>query len=174
MSTFQKVIKYLALYFALALVVGIVFVSITAINSIWYIFGNEGSNERNNVATYESATNLKIDLKISKLTIKTGDTLRVESNNENIKYENQFGTLKIVEDKHFSKINNSLISISKSLAISKKVSIEGCTSLVHHLEIVTSLLPNCSANHLLVFSFSAKTIFNRLILIVCYLINIRR
>lgn len=107
MSTFQKVIKYLALYFALALVVGIVFVSITAINSIWYIFGNEGSNERNNVATYESATNLKIDLKISKLTIKTGDTLRVESNNENIKYENQFGTLKIVEDKHFEFFKNN-------------------------------------------------------------------
>ncbi len=60
----------------------------------------------------------------------------------------------------------SHLSVSKSLgdtfsvfAIIKSVSIDGCISLVHHLETVDLSLPICSASQILVFSCSASTDF---------------
>ena len=58
--------------------------------------------------------------------------------------------------------SKSFISTSRSLAISKKVSILGCVVLVHHFDTVAGSLPSVSANHLLVFSFSTRTSFNLL------------
>ena len=42
------------------------------------------------------------------------------------------------------------------------VSIGGWHALVHHLETVVGAQPSCSANHLLVFFFSARTTLIRL------------
>ena len=43
------------------------------------------------------------------------------------------------------------------MAISTKFSKLGWALLVHHLDIVAGSLPNCSASHLFVFFFSART-----------------
>ena len=53
--------------------------------------------------------------------------------------------------------------ISSNSEILESVFNVGYTSLVHHLEIVASFFPSCSANHLLVKFFSASTTFNLLI-----------
>lgn len=59
--------------------------------------------------------------------------------------------------------NKSLISTSRIFAISTNVSKFGCMVLVHHLDTVPGSFPSCSANHLLVRFFSAKTTFKRFI-----------
>ena len=51
-------------------------------------------------------------------------------------------------------------SILKSSAILYRVSKPGCAALVHHFETVAGSFPSCSASHLLVFFFSAKTTFS--------------
>ena len=56
--------------------------------------------------------------------------------------------------------NKSCISTFKYLAISTNVSTFGCMVLVHHFDTVAGSLPNCSASHLLVRFFSAKTTFS--------------
>jgi len=43
------------------------------------------------------------------------------------------------------------------------VSISGCEVLVHHFETVEGVIPNCSDSHLLVFFFSTRSNFRRLI-----------
>lgn len=49
--------------------------------------------------------------------------------------------------------------MSSRLAIFSIDSNDGCEELVHHFETVVGAQPNCSANHLLVFFFSAKINF---------------
>ena len=51
--------------------------------------------------------------------------------------------------------------MSSRLAIFSIDSNDGCEELVHHFETVVGAQPNCSANHLLVFFFSAKITFKR-------------
>ena len=57
---------------------------------------------------------------------------------------------------------NSFNSTSRSFEILMYVSIGGWHALVHHLETVVGAHPNCSASHLLVLFFSARTTFIRL------------
>src|SRR5574344_414046 len=64
--------------------------------------------------------------------------------------------------------NSSLGSLIKSatftlrhLAIKASVFRSGCTVFPHHLLTVHADFPTCSANHLLVFSCSARTAFIR-------------
>lgn len=66
----------------------------------------------------------------------------------------------------------SLTVTPRHFAISTRFSKFGCALLVHHLEIVAGSLPNCSASHLLVLFFSARTTFSRfrsLFSIIAYL-----
>lgn len=49
--------------------------------------------------------------------------------------------------------NKSLVSTSRTFAISTNVSKFGCMVFVHHFETVPGSFPNCSANHLLVRFF---------------------
>lgn len=51
--------------------------------------------------------------------------------------------------------------MSSRLAIFSIDSNDGCEELVHHFETVVGAQPNRSANHLLVFFFSAKITFKR-------------
>ena len=53
--------------------------------------------------------------------------------------------------------------ILNNFEILANVSISGCEVLVHHFETVEGVIPNCSDNHLLVFFFSTRSNFRRLI-----------
>ena len=55
---------------------------------------------------------------------------------------------------------SSFLSHPSNDAILSRVCRSGCDVLVHHLLTVEAFLPNCSANHLLVFFFSTSTIFS--------------
>ena len=62
----------------------------------------------------------------------------------------------------FVDTRRSFASTSKHAAIWYSVSKPGCAELVHHLLIVAGSFPSCSASHLLVFFFSARTTLSRL------------
>ena len=61
-----------------------------------------------------------------------------------------------------SKRTSSFKSTFSSSAIFIKFAKSGWHVFVHHLETVPWSLPNCSANHLFVIFFSARTTFSRL------------
>lgn len=54
----------------------------------------------------------------------------------------------------------TLVSHSNKSDILSRVWRSGCDVLVHHLLTVVTFLPSCSANHLLVLFFSARTTFS--------------
>lgn len=57
--------------------------------------------------------------------------------------------------------SKTFTSTFRVLAIWSRVFKSGCTTLLHHLLTVQADLPTCPANHLLVFSCSARTAFIR-------------
>ena len=102
MTTFQKIIKYLALALAVCLVFTIVTGGLSLMYSLFTAFN--GSSDVNNkevgVVWQEDGSSileLNIDVTYSNLTIKTGDGFMVETNNGNVKCKLVNNTLKVTE-----------------------------------------------------------------------------
>lgn len=106
MTSLQKVIKYLAISFAIFLIVTI----ISTILGVFYaLSGVLGLKKDSKIASDEiSITNfentnlaaLDIEVGYTNLTIKTGDFLRVETNNSNINCKQNNQNLQIKEKNH--------------------------------------------------------------------------
>lgn len=112
MTTFQKVIKYLAFAFAIFLSISIISGILRVFTVLPGFFGessskNEGSAYNENMissgeisATSNSEiTEIKTELSASSLEIKTGDSFQVESNSKNIEYKMDNKCLVIKEKK---------------------------------------------------------------------------
>lgn len=104
MTTAQKVIKYLALAFAVFLIVSI----FSAILSITYeglyavgaIKDNSIMSEAQVITNdNDILTSIIVDSKSSDVVIKTGDKFSVETNNKNVSYENENGKVLVKERK---------------------------------------------------------------------------
>ena len=117
MSTFQKVIKYLALAFALFLVVSI----FTGIFSAVYSMGNIFDGNKDTSITEMSGKEmdakdtkaLMIDLGAAELEIKTGERLLAETNNSDINVKQNGDVLQIKEKSHnwFRTSNHSKVVV---------------------------------------------------------------
>lgn len=110
MTTFQKVIKYLALAFAIFLSVSI----IGGVLSMFGLFGGffTGDAVTEDVKTYtvvSDINNLEIKINAADLTIKQGDVFSVESNLEHLTVEDNNGALIIKETKKFSHTYNGAV-----------------------------------------------------------------
>ncbi len=106
MTTAQKIIKYCAVAFAIFLIITIISAVLSAgyglLNAIGIINFKENSLLENMVTISDDAEeflSLNLDIKSSNLQIKTGDKFEVKTNNSNIKYSNENGSIKIKEDK---------------------------------------------------------------------------
>lgn len=112
MTTFQKVIKYGAIAFGVFLTINIVSAIIMGFTILFGITmgfetgGNAQNTEfiqisENLVLNQTEIENIKIDIANAKLTIKEGETLKLEANNvsKNFNYTVNGNTLKI-EDNH--------------------------------------------------------------------------
>ena len=106
MTTAQKIIKYCAVAFAIFLIITIISAVLSAgyglLNAIGIINFKENSLLENMVTISDDAEeflSLNLDIKSSNLQIKTGDKFEVRTNNSNIKYSNENGSIKIKEDK---------------------------------------------------------------------------
>lgn len=112
MNSTQKIIKYLAVAFAIFLTVEI-FLGIYKIDN--YIGGilTESEIKDFNIEEFDAeAKVLSIDINASKLIIKNGDTLKVETNNKYIETKQINEKLEIKETKHnIFKNNNSEVIV---------------------------------------------------------------
>ena len=106
MTTAQKIIKYCAVAFGIFLIITVISTVLSAgyrlLNAIGIINFKENSLLENMVTISddtEEFLSLNLDIKSSNLQIKTGDKFEVKTNNSNIKYSNENGSIKIKEDK---------------------------------------------------------------------------
>ena len=117
MTTAQKTIKYLALAFAVFLIVTIFSAIFNVIYSLSSIFDNSNDSDitATETITGEDITGnintLNIDLRYSKLIIKKGETLKAETSNKYIKSSQIGSNLNIKEESHgvFSKHDNETL-----------------------------------------------------------------
>ena len=104
MTSIQKVIKYLAIAFAIFLIVSIISTITAAIFALSGILGLkqdiEQSMNSEMVATHLENNDIKIldiEIAFTNLTIKTGESLKIETDNNNINYKQENQKLEIKE-----------------------------------------------------------------------------
>lgn len=104
MSIGQKVIKYLAIAFAIALIVGIITTIVRVVSSIPLTLKiGKNNNDSNNIIETssdfenENVAFLDIDIAYSNLTIRKGESLKVESSNNNIQCKQDKQKIEIKE-----------------------------------------------------------------------------
>ena len=104
MTTAQKIIKYLAIAFAIFLIITIISAILTATVALSGILGLKKAIENSNNAemvttTFENAEihTLNIDIAATNLMIKQGEILKIETDNSNIDCKQSNKELKIKE-----------------------------------------------------------------------------
>ncbi len=107
MTSVQKIIKYVAMAFAIFLVVNIISAIIIGLYTVGNVLGLVNSTkdtitENLKVISGETTeiSTLKIDLGFTDLHIKTGEKFKVETNNSNISYEENNGSV-VIKEKTF-------------------------------------------------------------------------
>ena len=102
MTTFQKVIKYIALALAIFLIVTIIGGIITGLTGISYILSGRNNEAVGEMQVYPiegEISSLSLSLSGAKLQIKTSDNFSVESNHKYISVKSENGQLCINETK---------------------------------------------------------------------------
>lgn len=125
MTTVQKVIKYLAIAFAVFLIINIISAILWGLFGFTFIFGlhnteNDTIREHSVITNYEyedidtlDIDALDIDINFSSLLIKTGEDFKVEGDNNYIKCRKDNRTVHIEEPNHhwFAKNNSGELII---------------------------------------------------------------
>lgn len=113
MSIGQKVIKYLAIAFAIALIVGIITTIVRVVSSIPLTLKiGKNNNDSNNIIETssdfenENVAFLDIDIAYSNLTIRKGESLKVESSNKNIQCKQDEQKI-IIKERNSNWFNNT-------------------------------------------------------------------
>lgn len=99
MTTFQKIVKYLAFAFAIFLSISIISGILGAITVIPEYFGKGSAGARKEYTFSTEFTEIRTDLTASSLEIKTGETFKVESNHKYIECREEGNCLVIKEKK---------------------------------------------------------------------------
>ena len=98
MTTFQKIIKYLAMAFAIFLSISIITGICSALLTVTYIFSGNASDEMTHEYDITNTiTSLSVNISAAELEIKTGDKFNVETNHKYLKCEEKDDVLKISE-----------------------------------------------------------------------------
>lgn len=110
MTTFQRVVKYLAIALAAIIIVNIFSAIFFGIYHIGYIFGDDNEkitkvvekklNNKNNISV------LDIKLKYTELEIKNGSEFRIKTNNKNIQIKENYNEISIEEKGKSWNLNN--------------------------------------------------------------------
>ncbi len=102
MTTFHKVIKYLAMAFAIFLAVSIIGGIIGTVASFSGLFDDDAVlGDAKTYTVSGDITELKIEIDAADFTIKQADTFLVESNLKHLTVKDEDGVLKIEENKEF-------------------------------------------------------------------------
>lgn len=128
MTTFQKVINYLAIAFAFFLIFSILFGIVYGVKSVYYIFNDSDkvADKFYEIPIQGEVLDLDIDVNYVNLIIKNGDTLKVETNNNYINGK-QNDSKFVIEEKDikdwFNKENTDLVVYIPNNTLFNKVSI---------------------------------------------------
>ena len=135
MTTAQKVIKYIATAFAVFLIVTIISAILSGGYALLSAFGLIHTNK--NIITKDlkvisseikEISTLKIDLACTNLDIKTGENFKVETNNSEISFANNNGSVKIKEENrnwlNNNKASNLIIYIPEDMIAIDETKIE--------------------------------------------------
>ena len=149
MTIWQKIIKYLAIIFAMMIIINIIGGIASGLTTITSLFsGFKNNNENVYVFTVDEINeinNLKIDLKTSNLVVRSGDTFSIHTNNRYVKQVLNNESLTIKENGHFNfNSNNEVIITIPVDKIFNKINISmGAGNL--NSENLTSLYLNIDA-----------------------------
>ena len=99
MTTFQKIIKYLAMAFAIFLRISIIAGICSALFTIANLFGANTESEIGNQSIGSDFSSISVNLSAAELEIKTGDDFALQTNHKYLKYEEKDEILKIGETK---------------------------------------------------------------------------
>ena len=149
MTSWQKTIKYIAVAFAILLIVSIVGGIFSVIASLDFVFTNnnaEGETETYNING--EIDSLYIDISAAQLEIRTDDDFRVESNNKYLTVTEKDGKLKFkvklwiinVMDSDKVKValyipENTVFSVADIVTGAGKVTVEDLSSQVLDMEL---------------------------------------
>lgn len=106
MTTAQKIIKNLAIAFAIFLIITIISTSLSVLYGITKIFGLKKDDKASNVQMTTTDINntnvdtLEIDVITASLTIKTGKNFKIDTNNNDITCKQNSNTVQIKEKNH--------------------------------------------------------------------------
>lgn len=110
MTTFQKIIKYCAIAFAILLIVCIIGGILSALGFIGGFFGENAVTKEMNVYTISSdIKELKIDISAADFSIISSEKFSVESNLKGLEVEENNGVLNISEKSHFGMNYNKAV-----------------------------------------------------------------
>lgn len=117
MTAAQKVIKYIAIAFAIFLIASIIYGIFSVIYELGFAFGPSNDNISEEMSTFnvykEAVSKLDINVGATNFTIKQGEEFKVETNNKNIIIEQTNEELRIKEKNtkwHFNrKLESELV-----------------------------------------------------------------
>lgn len=145
MSQIQKIIKYLAIAFALFLTVSIISTIMYGFSFIGDIFNDENKSITEKLTDLKIEDNtllLDIDVRNSNIAIKRGEIFKAETNNKYIKTKQVNNKLFITEEKHnwFKNNNYELIVYVPDEFIFDGISIETGASKLNVETLITKKL----------------------------------
>ena len=110
MTGFQKAIKYLAMAFALFLIVSILSGIFGALGLVTNVFdGKDAVGEMKTYTVSSDIQELKLDINAAQLIITEGDAFRVQSNNKYLKVTEQGNRLEITEtERSYTNTSNKI------------------------------------------------------------------
>lgn len=113
MTSWQKAIKYIAIAFAICLIVSIVGGIMSAVGLIGGFIESDATAD--NIKTYtvsQDVTQLEIDINAADFTVTVGDEFAVESNLKDLTVKDTGGVLTIVENKIWGRdYNNAVLTL---------------------------------------------------------------
>ena len=118
MTTFQKIIKYLALAFAIFLSVSIIGGIITGLTGISFLTSRndaETVGEMQNFLIDGEISSLSVDLSGAEFIIQTADKFEIESNHKYISVKTDNGKLRISETKRFFAVSPKGVTVILSV-----------------------------------------------------------
>lgn len=101
MTTMQKIIKYLALAFAIFLSVSIIIGICGALYSVSYFFSGNTADEMTEHVIGNNFTSLSVNISAAELEIKTGEKFGIETNHRYLTYKENGEILEINETRPF-------------------------------------------------------------------------
>ena len=99
MTTGQKIIKYMAVAFALFLSISILSGICSAIFTVTGLMGGTATGDMKGYVIEGDFTDLKIDVSVAELEIKTADEWKLETNSKYIELKEENGKLEIRENR---------------------------------------------------------------------------